>query len=384
MLLPPPSRPIALLPAALALAVALSPPVQAQRIPSDRIEAAAPEYRLLKPVEVKPAVEDLVIVALGDSFASGEGSPDNRRDRRPMGRTRWDGNSICHRSHSAYPRRVFEHLKEELDGERNVVFESFACSGATIYEGLLGEQSKGPNQETEVMPQIEAAETWMRERGYQRLDAVILSIGINDIRFARAVQRCLMPGPSCIDRVRGQLDTLLDIMPSQYSVLATVLAQRLDPRHVFVVEYPNPTKDASGQYCDRHDDGFTVSLEEEPARTLFGTGIPIELGGKVKFIDATENLMAHMLVLNRLNNRIRDAAAAHRNRGWVMVAGLAEASARHGYCAGTARWFNTLDDSWNVQGDMDGSVHPNHIGHRAFAEIVFEKVVDRLNLRGSG
>ena len=89
-------------------------------------------------------IKDLLIVALGDSYASGEGNPDVPEQYGTDGNfnnyvtvpARWEDRR-CHRS-AAAPASVAALNIERGDPHTSVTFISFACSGATIntdYDG---------------------------------------------------------------------------------------------------------------------------------------------------------------------------------------------------------------------------------------------------------
>ncbi|GHD59760.1 hypothetical protein [Jeongeupia chitinilytica] len=107
-------------------------------------------------IEIKPKL----IVAMGDSFASGEGSPDYAavwRDARIGGNwflkgrnskgtlissARWWDDS-CHRSLISWP-ALFA-LQEAISNRRGVIqFASFACSGAEVIDGFYLAQQNPP------------------------------------------------------------------------------------------------------------------------------------------------------------------------------------------------------------------------------------------------
>ena len=82
-----------------------------------------------------------------------------------------------------------------------------------------------------------------------------------------------------------------------------------------------------------------------------------------------------------LNALIHEVAADPSN-GWILVDGIAEQFAGHGYCAtadprrpggpATRRgsYFNSAEQSCRNQGDLEGTMHPNVHGHAVFAERI--------------
>jgi hypothetical protein len=105
------------------------------------------------------AIAERLIVAMGDSFASGEGNPDHPAVLRavspdvhwPFAKNAgrhvledaawWD--EACHRSLLSWP--ALTALRLAVENPREVVqFASFACSGAEVYDGMLRAQVNPP------------------------------------------------------------------------------------------------------------------------------------------------------------------------------------------------------------------------------------------------
>ncbi|RMH66983.1 MAG: hypothetical protein D6683_18215, partial [Actinomyces sp.] len=141
-------------------------------------------------------VRDLLIVSMGDSSASGEGNPDTLAPVALVGGPDAFLFQRCHRSltsgHSLAARAI-----EERDPHVSVTFLSFACSGATVPEGILGpyEGIEPGDAAEDLPPQIEQAlravcRVDIADCGLieQRLiDRLFIAIGINDIGFSDVV-----------------------------------------------------------------------------------------------------------------------------------------------------------------------------------------------------
>jgi hypothetical protein len=83
-----------------------------------------------------------------------------------------------------------------------------------------------------------------------------------------------------------------------------------------------------------------------------------------------------------LNDAIQSAATTF---GWNYVDGVlskfggdSSDHIAHGFCSGDQRWVNTFNDSWRVQGDKNGTVHPNLDGHSWYAQ----RLVQALRAKG--
>jgi lysophospholipase L1-like esterase len=120
------------------------------------------------------------ILALGDSYTSGEGSTRFFEGTNVIG----DNENQCRRSSQAYPYLVASRLGMGLD--------FYACSGATALqihqEGQMGEES--PDDIPGELPQLDNLVDTSQIR------VVLVSIGGNDALFGEIGQACVVPG-SC-------------------------------------------------------------------------------------------------------------------------------------------------------------------------------------------
>jgi lysophospholipase L1-like esterase len=140
--------------------------------------------------EAAVEIDDRLVVALGDSVASGEGNPDRQG--------RWL-DPPCHRSSTAGFEQAARLLGEAMT-RRSITFVSLACSGAAIDQGLLeryGGVAPEPGRRYE--PQVERLERLADVRGagpgnQPPVDAVLLSVGANDVHFSEVVKACALPG----------------------------------------------------------------------------------------------------------------------------------------------------------------------------------------------
>ena len=157
--------------------------------------------------------EDLLIVALGDSFIAGEGNPDvpavwNRTARPPRRESTatyllrkdlpvtsakwWD--EPCHRSLLSWPVLASLHVAS-LSEHRAVTLVHLGCSGAEAREGIYGAQrdlpGDGRNESQTQLQQLTA----LLGSGDQRVavNALLLSLGGNDVGFADVVATLATP-----------------------------------------------------------------------------------------------------------------------------------------------------------------------------------------------
>src|SRR5262249_25523828 len=117
---------------------------------------------------------DWLIVAMGDSNGSGQGNP-------PYAEAR------CDRSTVSYQYQIAQYI-EDNDPRSSVTFVWASCSGArsdqlwkNSYEG------QEPSRNVMLPPQIDQVKDVI---GSRKPDAVILSIGINDLYFGAIMGFC--------------------------------------------------------------------------------------------------------------------------------------------------------------------------------------------------
>jgi lysophospholipase L1-like esterase len=279
-------------------------------------------------------VDDRLIVALGDSVASGEGNPEG------AGPERWL-DPACHRSAAAGFQQAANQLGK-VDRRRSITFVSLACSGARIDRGLLGSYAgidplPGGASYLPQVDRLREIDRRRRAEGGSGVDAVLLSIGANDVRFSSVVKRCALPG-DCRDGVKATVERRLGELDDRYDELGAALAAAAPETPVFISEYFDPTHDEFGRFC-KNGPGATSDDESQ---------------------------WAYEQLLRPLNREVR--TAAERN-GWQPVGGIAADFEHHGYCAGERRWVRTLSEALSM-GNPAGTLHPNEEGHKAIARRV--------------
>ncbi len=263
--------------------------------------------------EVK--VKDLLIVGLGDSFASGEGNPDvpvtldeNARVKNLYPARAAEGGSaqwldrLCHRSLYSYQLRAALQVAIEHP-HGSVTYLGYACSGAAVDKGIIGPQSYveyrssgAGSQNVSVAPimgrktdsqialllrelckvsPIQAEGMWQcPSQNFKRnVDYVFLLVGGNDIGFANLVSwATLRSGP--ITHIASWLGATVSpdqftanmngTMAGAYQHLAKQLEKALplhndnlpyDPSRVILTAYPDILADENGETCTGVTDG---------------------------------------------------------------------------------------------------------------------------------
>lgn len=303
---------------------------------------------------------DLLIVSLGDSYASGEGNPDVRRGTTtPAGE--WQDRR-CHRSRLSGPAQAALDL-ERRDPRSTVTFLSYACSGATIRQGLLGEYWGLVPLWPPMAPQVKAAARVLCGDDVcdrpedPTIDVLLISVGGNDVGFGVAVTACaarlddlanrtfrsliglnLIPYRDCHrqPQLARYLEDRFQELPGLYRELQAEIRSRLKVRMVVVTEYPADMFDSAAG-C-----GSLELVTVEEAQWLASYGL-------------------------RLNQVIRDS--------WGQaVTEIAPAFAGHGYCA-VPTFYGHLGQSLNRQLDYLGVLHPNADGHRVYRDAILRTLL---------
>ena len=302
----------------------------------------------------KVIVRDWVLVGLGDSNGSGEGNPP------------WQF-AQCDRSLASSQYQVAQEI-EDKDPHSSVTLLFTSCSGATAehlwrfnYEGMK------PDLGPPLLPQMKQV---VRRLGVRPVDAVVMSVGINNLRFgplmAYCIERLLTYSECESERVAATVDkngyvtsyaqgaspdpTLstatrakLRALPGNFSALARQFQREFDFRraHVFITEYPDFAHDENGNLCT-------------------GSSGPIP-----HFYPGT------WIWLNGLNDVLNQRVARTSEYGWKPVGGIADDFERHGYCS-TRSYFRTLVEALFLKDDADSALHPTPAGQ----QVTYEHTLD--------
>ena len=305
---------------------------------------------------------------------------------------------LCHRSANAAPAQAALAL-EQADPHTSVTFVHLACSGAKIQGGgqAIDQQIKWANELI----------------GNREIDAVIVSIGGNDLGFSKLATACVEEQPcysntptidpskavvacapltllssvntSCTDFFQANtpqqsakqiLDSTSVLLPGRYGVLATQdlpllrgllrpdsgsgtanAAQLLRSNRVYITEYGDLTKNDAGAYC--------TPDPTDPLGTMVGVSVD-----EMQWLD--QNAEAD------LNGDVRSAASQY---GWNYVTGIYAGYTPHGYCAHD-HWITRLDETYLRQGDYSGMAHPNREGQQFSAQKIEQALLQDLYPNG--
>jgi hypothetical protein len=367
--------------------------------PSSTIVRAAAVVALTLALAAPAAAVDtrpeFVIAVLGDSYASGEGTPDVLGSHSflgdllaaeclidpPAGRkpchaeTWWSENSPvtypqaddagwatdtlrCHRTSGATGPRGAARIQDRFPQVKVVVLD-FACSGAQLTTGLLGTYtgiSPSHINDPPIPPQIKALNDYVTGTS-RRIDAVLMNAGGNDALFGKVIEKCIFAVGSCAedtdlrDQLRGRLrsqDTPAfpdaeATLQSRYSVLdkAWRNAGRPPgvpgvvagrPDEIYITSVPNPSRG-----------GPPTGAAGNPQNYCDGSQTSDPVYGQVNRGEAE---FIEQVSLD-MNTAFSAAAARH---GWIFVDGIFEAFQDHGICAGAGSFFRTDGDALRFQG----------------------------------
>jgi len=363
-------------------------------------------------------LRDLLVVVIGDSAASGEGNPDkpgklNQADgglfddfmdflsefsvkylTSLFAKKKIAGVEIeppdmdqpplwleknAHRSLLSGHVQAARHL-ENLEAGTVVTLLTFARSGAAIVDGLLrprSDEDRGGNDISWINQngKIGQLEEVRRTIGKRRIDALIISIGGNDLGFAGSVKDMVAGDSSWIifdeddTKARAKINESIDKMlgPDLKSGLLTktgghfdqlkVQIDKLNVSNVFLVGYP------TGFFDDNVKDGngeFKLKSCE-----VFKSVADLDLTGA--------DMRLFRVAAHKLNRTFSTVIAPRY--GWHYI-DVTTGFLGHGYCAKPGRFFIHCEESLMNQGDIEGMLHPNAQGHEVY-ESEIRRVLHR-------
>jgi len=202
------------------------------------------------------------------------------------------------------------------------------------------------------------------------VDAVLLSIGINDLGFGNIARFCFddgvaaaqaaavdcwskpYPTASSSTTLQAYVRSRRAALPGRFAQLAGAFqAAGIPASKIYATEYPNATRDEQGAVCNPlipYQDSTPFGF------TMRGT------------ITQSEAAQAETELLQPVNAAVKTAASTF---GWHLVSGITSQSTPHGLCS-TRPWFVGVSQSLVEQHDVLGTLHPNRQGHQAMAGAV--------------
>ncbi len=332
----------------------------------------------VKKLDITIKILDFLIVAMGDSYISGEGNPDKPADNSTTENLICELTSakmVLRNSSSNNPQQWQEsnaHRSlnngasfacQQIDGKMDTTFTlirfaSFARSGAKIRKGLIEPNTDDQRDNWIQLGQIDEAINNIRGT---KIDALILSISGNDVEFADGLTY-LATGDHPVlknakndterKRLESRFNQKLALVSGNFDLLYQKLKQ-LNIRKTLITEYP-------------------VGLFETTQNGMVINGTPCgvfsNLVNQVN-LEKEDGILFKKLG-NLLNSTIDTAAQKY---GWIYVGGIQKAFAGHGYCSPSS-YYVGAEESCKTQDDFMGIAHPNIKGHQVIGEEIYKEL----------
>ncbi len=273
---------------------------------------------------------------------------------------------------------------EDLEAGIVVTLLNFARSGAEIEQGLLKpreDEKRGKNEASWINKngQIGQLEELRNTVGNRTIDALIISIGGNDLGFAGGVEQMTIDSEVEVGwgllyrniddaearrKIRKHADDLLDLddgeltRPGGHFDQLKAQIDKLNVGDVFLVGYPEG-------FFDKKDGSVGAGCE------IFESAVDLDL--------SLADTRLFKEIAQKLNKTLRTVIAPRYDWHYVDVtAGFVG----HGYCSKGGRFFVHCEESLENQGDVDGMLHPNAKGHAIYREQVHKALHRHLILFG--
>lgn len=366
-----------------------------------RIEAECEGGKTGKAETVSADIElkDIKIVAMGDSFMSGEGSPHTYRGNTLISEPKQSpAQWLEHRCHSSLFSSTGLAAADlaERDRHQSVTYVNLACSGAELLDGILTDYegrvrpdqimaiykdyggaklATGYFKKPKIKPQIDQLKALACDgTACVPPDYLFVLTGGNELKFAK-VMEAFVSGcdADCRREKEKDIKTNLANLDTSYQRFHDEVENKLGKHllsNIVLLQYPNPMQDERARPC------FDSFFKTNAFFRAYGPWVGAS-------INSTASKFAVDQFLTPLNNRLACYAAKF---GWRHVQSIQYGSRKNGYCA-ARRWFNTLQDSDAKQNNVPkirdadfivptftglptGAMHPNFIGHYNMAAEV--------------
>ncbi len=311
-------------------------------------------------------IQDWLIIGMGDSNGSGQGTV---TDRIPYEFPQ------CDRNQYSYQAQVAKQI-EEADSKTSVTFIHTACSGAqTVHINESKYLGQNPDENNKLPPQVDQVMKRLlkNKKEPRQVDAVILSIGVNDILFGPILGVCvpfavgtndifypgcqnfsvettkdankegdlkLSSGSKAVNidsAIRGKAAELVKLFKPVVKGLNTLGVKGKD---IFHTSYPDFTQDVTGDVCG---DSSSIGLRK----------------GDWEWFGEMRRLLVEQIFKHQAK------------KNWAATPDFKEVFAKHGYCAGSQSWFQGLFLSIINQYTKNGGFHSKSEGHMAMADALF-------------
>lgn len=338
--------------------------------------------------ELTADVRNVLMVAMGDSYASGEGNPRNVEawlSGAGAFTPYWDQDG-CNRSARGGPAQAALAL-EKSSPRTSVTLVYVACSGATVDRGILGPQPSAGVTSS----QVEQVRSLIGTRG---IDVLTLSIGGNDVGFGSVLATCALAADcptakattaplSAYPDVQTGLQARIAQLPGSYARIApcfggpcTLANGAPSPglsmsagASVLPMPYPDITRSAAGGACSY------LTIDESDFAWARDTLLTPSAPNPYAYRTNRGLSLALPTSSGTLNGAIFTTATS---LGWNPVAGIwgasGDSTTGHGVCAGEAAWVFGLT---GFTGFTSGSFHPNVRGQ----EVIGREIAKALGVQ---
>lgn len=281
-----------------------------------------------------PSAYSASYVALGDSYASGEGNPPYEYGSDTMSNT-------CHRSAVAYPRLVENALGTGV--------ETVACSGA-----VSDYISSSYNLENVELPQVVAISS--------DTDYVSVSIGGNDIGFSQTIEACVSSNTpqACLDAAAIASSNALDpeFTEKIRDTLLDIRSETSSSAKIIALGYPH----------------IYSSYESISGACTWGSWALALISNEVSGRSITEaEIDALREVHDNLNSAINDAVAETSDTNIVFV-DPTDSFEGHEICGPEDDWLHEVHLHVSTATVSVGSFHPNAYGQEAYAGLILSEI----------
>jgi hypothetical protein len=333
-------------------------------------------------------VSNILMVVMGDSYASGEGNPRNvnawLRNGSNGFQPYWD-DKACNRSVHGGPAQAALRL-EKSSAKTSVTLVDVSCSGATVDRGILGSQLPGQKSQIEQIAAL---------IGDRTIDALSLTVGGNDVGFSSILTTCATAANCPIAKasanplavfpnVQTGVQTLTAQLRNSYTLINNCLqgSPCKSPRgvdlpglsispggKVFLSSYPDITRAADGSICSY----LTINRADfQWARdTILNPGPT----SPYAYITTRSQRVELDVTAGSLNSTINGTSTLN----WQPVMGIWGASGNsttgRGVCAGANAWVFGLT---GFTGFTSGSFHPNPMG----LEVMGKEILAQMKASG--
>lgn len=293
----------------------------------------------------EPTGDERTLVALGDSYISGEGAGDFYAG------TNDKGSNECRRSAHAYAELMTADELPEPARFDDVIF--LACSGATAEQVTTVDQFPGIGSQ---LDQLQAA---VKGGSAQQVGLVILSIGGNDAGFGDIGQACIIPG-TCVEQMRPVLGNIANVeqeLRGAYHEIRDRLVRMGITAPVLVVPYPVPIAEQGCGWSAELFDGAEHKFLYDFANTL---NAAIGRAARDSDFHVLDDMAAVFVGDNRLaicSEDLETGVAKNLDELGVNFIKLGSVSGSPGQIADPRNWIHN-------------SLHPTVDGHRALRDAL--------------